>query len=583
MNIKSIQIKNVRGLQDHTVELGQMYPNKPSLMVAPNGSGKSSFALAFQWLNQRRIKLNKDDAYNGDETNSPELIITTDEPSRNVYKASADQNQISPRFGIFVINSDLKVKSPGYAGGVPLGKTSLSVSPIILLENKPDNVDIINDFYEHFGINNPPVGLYPSINALLANNDFMASFNVNNLSAIKRSLKQIEEFIERMKTYEGTISAIHKQIEESDLINLKATTCVKNMMDAIKEVNTGDNDTKLMLKAIQIITLYKRNEDNFKRRIAYSQYMKKAQSLRDFFHTVPTTWKGITPHEENGTFKLEIGDAQRISNGERDTLVFLAKLQKAKMELTKLDNILIIDEVFDYLDDANLMAAQYYITQMIKEFKDENRNIYPIIMSHLNPDYYNQHYSFKDMKVYYLCPFPHPHISDNMLKLVRKRSQLAQALPRGSEEDISKYMLHFHSDYTKDLSGIIGDCPPTWGNITNFKESCKNHLEKYLNNEEYDPLAVCVALREKVESYCYNKLYSEADKINFLEEHGTGEKLKYAEEHGVDVPEIFMLLSNLYNDPLHATNKNNKNICQTLYSRMENNTIRKMIGIVKKM
>lgn len=49
----------------------------------------------------------------------------------------------------------------------------------------------------------------------------------------------------------------------------------KNMMDAIKEVNTGDNDTKLMLKAIQIITLYKRNEDNFKRRIAYSQYMKK--------------------------------------------------------------------------------------------------------------------------------------------------------------------------------------------------------------------------------------------------------------------------------------------------------------------
>lgn len=304
MNIKSIRIKNVRGLQDHTVELGLMYPNKPSLMVAPNGSGKSSFALAFQWLNQRRIKLNKDDAYNGDETNSPELIITTDEPSRNVYKASADQNQISPRFGIFVINSDLKVKSPGYAGGVPLGKTSLSVSPIILLENKPDNVDIINDFYEHFGISNPPVGLYPSINVLLANNDFMASFNANNLSAIKRPLKQIEEFIERMKTYKGTISTIHKQIEESDLTNLKATTCVKNMMDAIKEVNTGDNDTKLMLKAIQIITLYKRNEDNFKRRIAYSQYMKKTQSLRDFFHTVPTTWKGITPHEENGTFKL---------------------------------------------------------------------------------------------------------------------------------------------------------------------------------------------------------------------------------------------------------------------------------------
>ena len=44
------------------------------------------------------------------------------------------------------------------------------------------------------------------------------------------------------------------------LYRVNCNEFVKNMMDAIKEVNTGDNDTKLMLKAIQIITLYKRNE-----------------------------------------------------------------------------------------------------------------------------------------------------------------------------------------------------------------------------------------------------------------------------------------------------------------------------------
>jgi hypothetical protein len=29
--------------------------------------------------------------------------------------------------------------------------------------------------------------------------------------------------------------------------------------------------------------------------------------------------------------------------------------------------ILIIDEVFDYLDDANTMAAQYYLSQIVKK------------------------------------------------------------------------------------------------------------------------------------------------------------------------------------------------------------------------
>lgn len=46
MKIKSVHIKNVRGLGDHEVELN-MIPNKPSVLVAPNGSGKSSLHLLF--------------------------------------------------------------------------------------------------------------------------------------------------------------------------------------------------------------------------------------------------------------------------------------------------------------------------------------------------------------------------------------------------------------------------------------------------------------------------------------------------------------------------------------------------------
>lgn len=102
MQIKSIQIKNVRGIHDKTISL-DMIPNKASILVAPNGSGKSSFAFAFQWLNRQRLKLNEDDAYDGNVDNKPELIITTDELDNNIYRADVNTNDVNKKFGIFVL------------------------------------------------------------------------------------------------------------------------------------------------------------------------------------------------------------------------------------------------------------------------------------------------------------------------------------------------------------------------------------------------------------------------------------------------------------------------------------------------
>ena len=108
-----------------------------------------------------------------------------------------------------------------------------------------------------------------------------------------------------------------------------------------------------------------------------------------------------------------------------------------------------------------------------------------------------------------------------------------------------------------------------------------SHLDAYLQNNAYDTLAVCVALREIIESRVYAQLQTEEQKDSFLRKHGTPDKLEYAEEQGVDIPEIYYLLGNIYNDPMHVDNKSNKLITQTLYSRMENNTIRGMIKNVK--
>ena len=558
-----------------------MIPNKPSVLVAPNGSGKSSFAFAFQWLNRLRMKLNKDDAYMGDENNKPSIIIETLEPNLTLV-ADENRNDITKQFGIYVINSSLTAVSPGVArGGIVMGKAHLSVPEVIMIDGIPANTHVTDDFDSVYSLVDAPVGCYPVINTFLSDNKFMASLEVDYLKCTKRPLTQIITFIERTKTYVGTIEERHKKIETDDYDGLIAIPALAYAAERFRLKTPEESKVKLLLRAVRLVTLYYRKKDDFESRKAYAEYKEQDQACRELFIVLKKTWNGIAPHKVGDKVSLKIGDAQRISNGERDIMVFLANLYKAKSKFTKENNILIIDEVFDYLDDANLMAAQFYITRLIKELREEGKNIFPIILSHLNPDFYNQHYSFKDLKVYYLCPLPHPHASDNMMKLLRRRKELSRAAGPGAEEDISKYMLHFYKDYTKDMSNSIGDCPPQWANINAFKQYCMGHLDNYLHNNAYDTLAVCVALREIIESRVYAQFLTEEQRNAFLGEHGTPDKLKYAEEQGIDVPEIYYLLGNVYNDPMHVDYKSNKLITQTLYSRLENNTIRGMIQNVK--
>ena len=119
-----------------------------------------------------------------------------------------------------------------------------------------------------------------------------------------------------------------------------------------------------------------------------------------------------------------------------------------------------------------------------------------------------------------------------------------------------------------------------WDAITRFKEYCKSNMERYLENDEYCSLAVCVMLREWIERYCYEAL-PKGCRVQFLNEHSTQKKLCFAMQNGVKYPEIFSLLSLIYNDPLHATNK--KDSRQTLCSQLHDNTIKATIAKVKEL
>ena len=94
-------------------------------------------------------------------------------------------------------------------------------------------------------------------------------------------------------------------------------------------------------------------------------------------------------------------------------------------------------------------------------------------------------------------------------------------------------------------------------------------------DEVYDPLAVCVSIRIRIEEEVYSRIGTDADKEKFLATHGTTEKLNYAHDLGVLIPETYYLLGIIYNHPLHLEGDND--ISKQLSIKLENNTIKSMI------
>ena len=112
MNIRSIEITNVKGIEHEKFDL-KLMPNKPNLLIAPNGSGKSSIAVAFDSMNRNRMTLDDNDCYQCDKGNQPELTLTVEDDSRNTQTLAANnsQNEICSQFDIIVIRSGLIPKA----------------------------------------------------------------------------------------------------------------------------------------------------------------------------------------------------------------------------------------------------------------------------------------------------------------------------------------------------------------------------------------------------------------------------------------------------------------------------------------
>lgn len=589
--IKELSVQNVRGLGNESFKI-DLLPNKPALLIASNGFGKSSIAKAFSSLNRERIKLNDEDFHNGDSSLIPslELLFHTDSGDISL-KADNETNTISPYFDYYVIASNMHAKGIGKRyGNFTQVSASIIADDIILFDTVPDRIDFPYTFSEAKSKCAWLSKTLINLNQLFSNELFCKYFLDNEIISLIGNTNQIrqQEAIQSFKNrISSVIESMTKQkalevIEQGEIRNLENITHLSSLATFLLEFDDTQEIYKKAMSfvlAIQISELFRENTIELKKYCLRKSFEYEKKRLTSIFSSFNTSWQNFTPKESKGRLVIEFPNLSYISNGQRDSLNFIASIEHAKRKLKKKNSILIIDEVFDYMDEANIVAAQYYISSMIDQYIEDGKSIYPIILTHLSAELFGG-YIFgnkKKIQVKYLKE-TNCIVCDAMKKLLRERNDKGSSL----KTPIECFLLHYNpnSINLRPQFRHVG-LKETWGESNNFRNFTKEEIKKYLdisNTCSYDPSAVCCEIRVKIEELVYEKIGTTSNKLRFIDEFcsGTTEKLEFCESIGIKIPETFFLLGLIYNESLHW--KDEEVFERKMSSRLKNMTIRNMIS-----
>ncbi len=577
MKIKSIEIKNVKGIGNKVFNL-ELIPNKPIILVAPNGFGKSSFSIAFDSLKKSKIELDQKHYHNDNDTNRPILSLTIeDSAGQRTITANDTSNSIINDFDVFVINSQLMAKATKMnISGKVIVKSSLEIAPTVLIPTIPAKVLFTyspSTAKTSLGVNGK---ILPNISNVFNCAPLMWDIT-QKINLLKFSQKKvstaISSIINEINAQGGTSDAVKIWIKTNKKAELDSIEELKKLSEILRKFDEIKTDVDSYLAAFQIIEVAQSMGINFKKAVNYLCYQDEKEYYENTISNFNTTRHTIRPKEDKKSNSLivEWPKAHEISNGQRDVLSFITLLMKAKRNFRHQNCILVIDEIFDYLDDANLISFQYFITNMIEEMKSQGKNFFPILMTHLDPLYFN-HFCFNrhKIKVVYLKDVPYQS-NPNIVNLIMKREDSTiQTL-------VDKHHFHYEPssiNISTQFSAL--GLPATWGESDRFHQMITSEVQKYLADQhDYDPLAICFGVRVRIEELIYNQIADPSKKAEFLSKHGTKKKLDYCEEIGHSVPETYYLLGIIYNDRLHW--KEGIDNIRPVAIKLENLTIKHLI------
>ena len=571
--ISNITIKNIKGFsdKDNSIDV-DIKSGKINILVAPNGYGKSSITAAFKSLTNSRIKVEKEDIHKENEQLDSALSITEDTIT---YTADKNKNELANHFKVAVVNSRLVAKATGRnMGAFHSVQGHLGINDFENIHNVPAKCVILYDpksLKKRFGKNGK---ILPNISSLLSDNAFLSQLDGIYSDLDKQSTKMrqenINEIIQIINALNGNVENIKANFEEKSLSELNKDSSYRNITKLINRYK-NIKGLELFLYFYQIQKIYLSNKPMVKAKVKRAKYELFKQSFDDNLAIIGKTWKDIHTMEHDGSLVIKMPNATNISYGQRDVLTLSIELLKIKSEIKdgcKL--ILIIDEVFDYLDPVNMTIVQYYFSQLVEDYR-QKCILYPIIMTHLSPDYFNNYtFSPRRMNIVYLQKdYIQPNM--NIKKLLVKREE------ETIKDDVAKFLLHYNEGEINQRAQFRKlKLAETWGEGTTFLEHLINEMNKYLRKEaDYDPYSVCIALRIKIEKIVYEKLPTEDKKKEFIQTHKTKAKLEFAENIIGELPDIYFILGIIYNDAGHLKDANSE---KPVVYRLNNLIIQNMIS-----
>lgn len=583
--ITNITVKNIKGFDDSSrgnIDL-ELVPNKVNILIAPNGFGKSSLAAAISSLTKKGLRVDVENKFRKDESREPFLSMTL---NGEILEDAKLSNEIT----CVVIKSHVEATSIQKNMGKFSSVTNhLDISDIVVKNTIPPKVEISYKFESKkkaFGVNGK---ILFNIKDLFGDPKFVKILDnykdlFDKICSTRRRLALIENVVSKINTYKGTTEKIKTLIDESIFTEIKRDECYSQVALVLNENGFAKDALDEFIIIYQIIKIWggeiKKYINCFMDRYNYE---KEKRLFDDSLNLLSPEWKGIKTEEIKKSLVVRYPYANELSNGQRDVLTFVTELIKFRTKIKEGKKyFLLIDEVFDYLDDANTIVAQYYLTNFLN--KDLSAEIYVCVLTHLDPKYFRSYiFSSKKINIQYLLKsLP---ISGNAMKMfIAHREGLSNKnVPNSLYNNLSKYLFHYNPqkvDYSSELTSSKSGFRKTFGKTEVLKNYLIEELNKYFSEREpYEPYAVAMALRHRVEKICYEKIESTL-KNDFLEIHKTTDKLDFCLDHGFDVPDVFYIVSAIHNEADHLKfDPNNPNdfLEKSMVYKLQNNVIKQAL------
>lgn len=584
--IKSFKLEKFKGFTKKELKFNNLLPNKLNIVVASNGSGKTTFANALSCLNKDKFIPEKIDAF---KVNKESMLKVSKFTIESIFdgeeitiQADSTKNDIKKKYIFSVINSQVKAKTFSLGGGAKYAKMWVDEIPICDILHKKSITYKFSEILSNFDKNIRK--MFNNIDWFFANEECLIKYenefyNYINLITLNRKIDDFLLSIEEA-SLKMTKSELTKFIENNSLLNsLLSENHFLELYSFLNLQKKYANNVELVFDCIQIAKTKFDLEEirDYLKAIKNEKFIQQTEAL---INCLNTSNRNVL-YKNSNQLMLKLPDVKTISNGERDLLCIIAMITSATLKIHKSQqHIVVFDEIFDYLDGANMLEFQYLLDYMIQQSKYYGVNSYFIVFTHLDP-YYFKNFIFKKMNIEYFDDYSDLEenpILTNYIK-IRETSSI--------EDNVAKYYFHYNPinyifEKNKTFENEIEEnFVNAYPDQKSFYDYLNRRAQDYLDDKKYCFAELCLWSRIACEKYVYNQL-PDIYKEPFLNTHRTSEKFNIVGDLDV-VPELFNIIKFVYNEGEHLDENTFKSKEKTLHLKFSTKSVKNLIRLLKEM